>query len=576
MKRNTSLRSFAPPKFCCTCNKIGTNRIDRRSPRPAEFLSHLQQNCAHQEDPRGNDVGISLYRTTDGTGKAGVDFQAITGFITNQPGTASWEIPIPLLPNPAAGPDRTLNLVVGTRTNVVRILDEQRVGSLRGNPGRDLSVAGDFNSRVRGDGKLLVWGNLSKLAGEKRTLLNADGTVDDGFRPPEFLLGHRHLERVPQAGIAAVAAQADGKLVLAGNFSRINGQPRTTMVRLNSDGSVDETFGRNLRFDGAVLDVVPQPDGRILVGGPFEHINGVRRPFIARLQPDGSVDESFRPNGGPTSDWTVNIHSIALQADGKILMGGYFKEVDGTPMLNLARLNPDGTFDSTFKLKSGASGPVWRIRVQPDGKIVVGGVFDTLGGRAAKRLARLYPDGLNDLTFRPPNPNADVNDFACLPDGRLLVKGSFTALAGRERRFLAMLNPDGTLDTGFDLGTGPDDFLGSQLLNVSEGTSILADGTLYLSGPFQHFNGLAAPNLVRLHLGELVPRLQGERPTEDESRGIVHGLPGGVYPMEASVDLEHWQSAGEVRLTGYDREARFTLPAPAEGIRFLRLKSPKP
>jgi hypothetical protein len=96
------------------------------------------------------------------------------------------------------------------------------------------------------------------------------------------------------------------------------------------------------------------------------------------------------------------------------------------------------------------------------------------------------------------------------------------------------------------------------------------------SAPDEASSVTLTPNLVRLHLGELVPRLQGERPAESESRGIVHGLPGCVYPMEASGDLEHWQSAGEVRLTGYDREARFTLPAPAEGNRFLRLKSPRP
>ena len=75
--------------------------------------------------------------------------------------------------------------------------------------------------------------------------------------------------------------------------------------------------------------------------------------------PDGSVDESFKPKGGPASDWYVDIYTLALQADGKILMGGYFKTVDSAPMLNLARLNTDGTRDSTFQVKTGASGPVF-------------------------------------------------------------------------------------------------------------------------------------------------------------------------------------------------------------------------
>lgn len=523
--------------------------------------------------PAGGEDSVIPYRTADGTAVAGRDYQAVSGFLTNGLGVASWEIPIPLLTNPEAGPDRTFSLVVGTRTNEVRILDEQRVGALHGNPGRDLVPDGDLNARVRGDGKLLVWGSFSRLAGQERTgiaLLNADGSVDDGFRPPEFLLGHRRLDRVGNAGIGVVEVQEDGKLVLAGNFSRVDGQPRTTLVRLNSNGSVDEDFARNLRFDGAVADVAIQPDGRILVGGPFEHINDIRRPYIARLKPDGTMDESFQPNGGPTSDWTVNILTIALQADGKILMGGFFKQVDDVPMLNLARLNSDGTFDSTFQLKTGASGPVMRIRPQPDGKIVVGGVFDSVGGRVAKKLTRLNADGSNDLTFQPPHPNADVNDFVCLPDGRLLVKGNFTSIAGKERRFLAFLNPDGSLESDFDFGIGPDLFLGS-----SEATPLLADGTLFLSGTFRRFNGLTAPNLVRLNLGELAPRLQSLRPSASEVEVTVQGLPGGFYPLESSHDLEHWEPAGEVRFEGYRTEAEVTVKANIPEL-FLRTRSRVP
>ena len=536
--------------------------------------------------PLGENELVLPYRTVDGTAAAGTDYQSVGGTLTNTAGLTSWEIAVPILPRPAAGLDRSFSLIVGTRTNTVRILDEQRAGAVVGNPGRELSLDGNLNAKVRGDGKLLVWGNFSQLGGKERTgiaLLNADGTVDDSFQPPEILLGHRRLAGLgagavsfsSNAVISSVGIQADGKLLLVGAFSRVNGSPRTTLVRLQPDGRVDETFGQNLRFDGAVISVVIQPDGRIVVGGTFERINGERRPFIARLLADGSVDPSCQPNGGPTSDWTVIIETLALQADGKILMGGYFKQVDGKPMLNLARLNPDGTFDPTFKLRTGASGPVWRIRQQPDGKIVVGGVFDTLGGRASRKLARLNADGSNDFSFRPPNANADVNDFVCLPDGRLLVSGNFTTIAGQSRRFLTLLREDGTLDPNFDLGTGPDRFLGNEAGLRSEATPLLADGTLYLSGPFQRFNGLAAPSLVRLKLGELAPRLHGVRLAEGELQATVHGLPGGTYPLEASDDLEQWQPVGEVRLEGYQTAAGITAPPNTPG-RFFRLRSPAP
>ena len=531
------------------------------------------------EDERG-----IPYRTVDGTAKAGRDYQSVSGLLNPTAEATSWDIAVPILPQPSAGPDRSLFLVVGTRTNAVRILDGQRAGAVLGNPGRQLDPDGNLNARVRSDGKLLVWGNFSRLGGQERTgiaQLNVDGTVDDSFRPPEILLGHRRIAGLgagtvsfsSNAVISSVAIQPDGKLLLVGAFSRVNGHPRTTLARLQQDGQVEESFGRDLHFDGSVISLVIQPDGRIVVGGAFEHINGERRPFIARLLPDGSVDTSFQPNGGPTSDWTVIIETLALQSDGKILMGGFFKKVDGQPMLNLARLNPDGTFDPTFKLKAGASGPVWRIRQQPDGKIVVGGVFDTLGNRASKKLARLNADGSNDPTFRPPNPNADVNDFVCLPDGRLLVSGNFTSIASQNRRFVTLLKADGTVDSSFDLGTGPDRFLGNEAGPGAEATPLLADGTLYLSGPFQHINGLSAPSLVRLNLGPLAPVLRDSKLAANRLAATAHGLPGGLYPVEASADLEHWVPAGEVRLEGYDTQTQFVTPT-GEGFRYFRLKPP--
>ncbi len=249
-------------------------------------------------------------------------------------------------------------------------------------------------------------------------------------------------------------------------------------------------------------------------------------------------------------------------------MGGFFQKVDGQPLLNLARLNSDGTFDHTFKLRSGASGPVLGIRLQPDGKIVVGGFFDTVGGRSSKKLARLNADGSNDTTFRPPNPNGDVNGITCLPDGRLLVSGNFTTVAGQSRRFLALLKRDGMLDSGFDIGTGTDGF-------VATPGAILADGSLFLSGPFQRFNGLPAPSLVRLSLGELAPELLGARLASGELSATVHGFPGGLYPLESSADLEQWEPAGEVRLESYDHTADFTAATLGEA-RFFRLVSPVP
>jgi uncharacterized delta-60 repeat protein len=516
----------------------------------------------------GQPSGLIPYRTVDGTALSGTDYQATSGFLTNGPDSSNWEIPIPILARPEAGADRTFNLIVGSRTNAVRILDEQRPGTFRSNPGLGLEADGAFNAYFRSDGKILVWGAFSRLRGKDRTtiaLLNADGSLDDSFQPPEFLLGHIRTNLIGNAYLTSAKIQPDGRILVAGGFSRVGGLPRATLVRLLPTGALDDSFGQNLQFDGAVSDVAVQSDGRILVGGAFEHINGVRRPFIARLMPDGSVDESFQPNGGPTSNWTVIIISLALQDDGRILMGGLFEMVDGMPMTNFARLNPNGTLDTGFKLARGASGPVSRIRLQPDGKIVAGGVFDMLGGRTSKKLGRLNADGTIDASFRPPNPNGDVNDMVCLPDGRMLVSGTFTNIAAQPRRYVALLNRDGTLVPEFDPGTGTDVILG--------GTSVRADGSIFLTGTFGKFNGLPAPQIVHLSLGNLPPAIHGTRLSAGQLATTVHGLPGGVYPLEASSDLQVWEPAGEVRMEGYDHRAEFLAPT-TSGLRFFRARLP--
>jgi uncharacterized delta-60 repeat protein len=505
------------------------------------------------------------YRTADGTAVAGQDYQAVAGTLALAHANAAteWEISVPLLFRSEPGPDRSFTLIVGTHTNTVRILDAQHPGAVVGTPGENLNLEGVvFGALARGDGRLLVWGNFSFPGAEARhglALLTRDGAVDPTFRPPELWPGHRSFEELgryaPHPFITSVKLQPDGKLVLAGNFSRVNGQPRNSLLRLHPDGSVDESFGRELRFDGLVWDLVTQPDGRIVVGGEFRHINDQPRPYIARLLPDGTPDDSFQPNGGPTSSSTVTIVTLDLQPDGRILMGGFFEQVDGQPMRNLARLNPDGTFDPTFQLRDGASGVVHRIRQQPDGRIVVSGVFDTLGGRSFPRLGRLLADGTPDPDFRMPRPNAEVWNIVCLPDGRLLISGWFTTIAGQNRRSLAVLQADGTLDPTVDFGTGVEGFPGPW------GTPVFADGSVYLVGQFQKFNGLPAASMARLRLGELAPRLAAPRLAEGQMIVPVQGLPGGTYAVEASTDLEHWEPVGQVRLEGYETTGTVRVPA---------------
>jgi uncharacterized delta-60 repeat protein len=190
----------------------------------------------------------------------------------------------------------------------------------------------------------------------------------------------------PGAGsdVYSLAVQADGKILVGGYFTTLGGKTRNYIGRLNADGTVDSGF--NPGANGTVYSLAVQADGEILVGGNFTTLGGQTRNYIGRLNADanGTVDSGFNP--GASSD----VYSLAVQADGKILVGGYFTTLGGQTRNYIGRLNADanGTVDSGFN--PGASSDVYSLAVQADGKILVGGYFTTLGGQTRNCIGRLY------------------------------------------------------------------------------------------------------------------------------------------------------------------------------------------
>src|SRR6185369_14420460 len=118
------------------------------------------------------------------------------------------------------------------------------------------------------------------------------------------------------------------------------------------------------------------------------------RNHIARLNSDGTLDSSFLvPGSGVNGD----VGSLALQADGKTVIGGVFTSVNGTTRNGIARLNSDGTLDTSFLAAgSGTNSSVLAIAVQSDGKIVIGGFFTSVNGTTRNGAARLNVDGTLD------------------------------------------------------------------------------------------------------------------------------------------------------------------------------------
>lgn len=139
----------------------------------------------------------------------------------------------------------------------------------------------------------------------------------------------------------------------------------------------------------------------------------------------------------PNADDAVRV--VVVQGDGKILIGGDFTMVAGATRNYIARLNPDGTLDAAFN--PDANGPVNTIAVQPDGKILIGGQFLTIGGQTRNGIARLNSATGAADSFAP-NPNSDVYSLALQSDGKILLGGNFTAVGVASRSFIARLSHD--------------------------------------------------------------------------------------------------------------------------------------
>lgn len=301
----------------------------------------------------------------------------------------------------------------------------------------------------------------------------------DGFAPQ------------PNAAVYGLAIEPDGQILVSGNFTSLAGQARGGLGRLNSDGSLDTSFDPSP--DGFVETMAVMPDGKILVAGSFLNIGGQARQRIARLNPDGSVDAVFDPGAGGAVPGMVIVHMLAVQSDGKILVGGRFTMLGGQSRTNLGRLLPNGTVDTAFHPAvlgaPGVAGDVLSIVQQPDGKILIGGWFTSVAGQARLGCARLNLDGTLDTTFNPAPDSFAVHALAAQPDGRILVGGGFRRIGGLDQAFLARLETNGVADPGFT----------PTLNGAVQCIALQADGKILIGGMFTNVNGHARGRLARLN-----------------------------------------------------------------------------
>ena len=288
--------------------------------------------------------------------------------------------------------------------------------------------------------------------------------------------------------IRAVALQPDGKILIGGQFNVYNGDSVTLMARLWPNGKLDTTFKINTYTNGwAILSIAVQTDGKIIVGGAFASIDSVITNDIIRLNSDGSPDTTFTTGTG----FNNNVERVVIQPDGKILVGGRFTGYNNQYYGRIARLNTDGSADTTFKAIPGASSTVEAMAVQPDNKIVIAGDFTSYNNDTLIRLARLNADGTGDTGYnRLGYFDKVIFGIALKKDTSAMLAGNFSAFNLEPEPNIVQMSPECNLINTFRPGTGT----GSEVDDVQ----IAGPNQVLISGNFSSYNGAAFSGIASL------------------------------------------------------------------------------
>jgi uncharacterized delta-60 repeat protein len=479
------------------------------------------------------------FATVDGSAVAGIDYQATNGVVVLPSFSTNQTILIPIFDNFKADGIRSFQVVLsnltdglslGENTNAeVRIIDDESStpGSLELTFGPARGFVPGVNAlALRANGKILVGGSpgfcVDGSATAQMVQLTEAGALD------------LFESALPEAAtVTAIAEQEDGRVWVAYQLSA----SESGVARLLEGGAFDPSFAA-LAADGVVRTILTRPDHTLYLGGTFSNVNGMPHRFLARIVPDGGLDESFQPNLNGA------VNCLVPQSDGLVLIGGEFTSVNGQDACYVARLNANGSSDPGF---NGGNGNLVRngtgvkaLVVQKDGRVVLGGDFSILYGRGRSALMRLFSNGALDDSFDTSLPTGcAVYSLVLQPDGKVIATGDFNQLwdwqfgvqilRGGVARFLK----NGSMDASFNPGSGA-----AQPLVVA--AVLQSDLKLVVAGLFERFNGQSHPGLVRL-FGDIATRISNWSYQPGGVMQIsVASESGRTYVVECSTNMNAW------------------------------------
>ena len=297
----------------------------------------------------------------------------------------------------------------------------------------------------------------------------------------------------PDYLVRAVSLQPDGRLLIAGLFTNVNGLARPRFARLNPDGTIDESFSPRLNLDPR--GIYPLPDGRIFVSGAFTNVNGTPRFNLANLNADGSLDTGFEP---PLPSRPIDTLTGLPSPDGSVWVSGTFTNLGGLPRNRFARLLANGSVDAACPSPFTPGNSLTVAAVQPDGRVFVAGNFHAVAGVPMEGVVRLNTDGSVDTTFRSGlAPTNHMVRAVLQTDGRLVAAVTAQApesiFVGPQR--LVRLNVDGSIDAEYHVDF---DFVGFPYSGGIYALHLQADGRVLVTGNFLRVNGTPRASLARI------------------------------------------------------------------------------
>ncbi|MFZ1229664.1 MAG: T9SS type A sorting domain-containing protein [Saprospiraceae bacterium] len=356
------------------------------------------------------------------------------------------------------------------------------------------------------NGKYLIAGNILQYNDKScRGLLRVDenGQADSAFDIGVGVdLGEEDL-------IISVDVQSDDKIIAVGSFSHFNYILKKNIVRLNPDGSIDPSFitatgtnSSNNGFDGPVTTVHIQADGRILLGGSFTKYRGISCKNMVRLLSNGDIDNSFLIGSG----FNYPVQIIKELTNGNIMIGGSFSSYNGTTCNNLVILTQSGLIAPGFNSGQGLSGAysIYDIIELPTSKFLVAIQGDTWNNQNLDGLIRLNADGSVDASFDlSAKFDGSIKDISLLADNKILVGGLFNKKGIQFCKGLVRLESDGQIDLSFDTGAGvgvdPFDYGNTGVSSMQ----VMDDNSVIIGGNFSSFNWIGKNRLAKINLSSV-------------------------------------------------------------------------